>query len=460
MRGSSGLGRDDEQYCRSAPRRDRFKQTGSDPAPHGSDPIEALLNTEPPVLTESPRFRIMRCQLYSPVKTTKVASLNSRYKLSATLFLTFLLLSSCSDEPEKAQLSLPEVTVIKVKPQDTPVETEFVAKTASSRRVEIRSRVVGFLDKREYEEGTMVDVGQVLFQIDPRPFQAQLDAANAELAQQQAGMQTAKANLDRVEPLAKQNAVSKKELDDAVGSYRTAAAAVEAAKAKVVQAELDLGYATITSPVRGLASFANLREGAFVGQGKDSLLTYVAQIDPMWIEFSISENQMLRNQQNVRKGEIIDPEDGNFDVEIVLADGTVYPHKGRITFADASLSEETGTFLIRAEVDNPKKELRPGMFVRAKLKGAIRPNAILVPQRAVQQGAKGSFVWVVDSEGKVEFQPVTVGPWHGKQWFINDGLKGGETVVVNGALKMRAGVQVKIVDAGSKGKHSADQKSQ
>lgn len=389
-----------------------------------------------------------------------MASLNSRYKLSISLICLSFLFSACGDKPEQAQQAIPEVTVVKVTPTDTPVSGELVAKTQSSRRVEIRSRVVGFLDKREYVEGSMVDVGQVLFQIDPKPFQAQLNAARAELNQEEARMVTAKANLDRIEPLAKQNAVAKKELDDALGNYRSTAASVEAAKAKVVQAELDLGYCTITSPVQGVSSYANLREGAYVGQGKDSLLTYVAQLDPMWVEFSISENQILRHQAEVRKGEMIDPENGNFDVEIVLADGTVYPNRGEITFSDASLSEETGTFLIRAEVANPKRELRPGMFVRAILKGGVRPNAILVPQRAVQQGAKGSFVWVVNAEGKAEFKPVVVGSWLGEEWFINSGLKGGETVVVNGALKLRAGVPVKIVEEGSKEKKTADKEGQ
>jgi len=388
-----------------------------------------------------------------------VTALNALSKLSFFLLVYPFLLSACGDDTEHAQQALPEVTVVKVSPKDTPVAGEFVAKTQSSRRVEIRSRVVGFLDKREYEEGTMVDVGQVLFQIDPKPFQAQLNAARAELRQQEARMVTAKANLDRIEPLAKQNAVAKKELDDALGNYRSTSASVEAAKAKVVQAELDLGYCTITSPVRGVSSFANLREGAFVGQGKDSLLTYVAQVDPMWVEFSISENQILKHRASISNGELIDPENGDFIVEIVLADGTTYPHKGRITFADASLSEETGTFLIRAEIDNSEKTLRPGMFVRASLKGGVRPNAILVPQRAVQQGAKGSFVWVIDKEGKAEFQPISVGPWFGDQWFIDKGLNGGETVVVDGALKLRAGVPVKIVDAGSKEKKTANKKA-
>ena len=142
-----------------------------------------------------------------------------------------------------------------------------------------------------------------------------------------------------------------------------------------------------------------------------------------------------------------DPDGQDFLVEVVLADGLVYPHTGKITFADASLSEATGTFLIRAEVDNPKKQLRPGQFVRARLTGAVRPDAILVPQQAVQQGAQGSFVWIVDAEGKAEFRPVTVGPWHGKDWFIDAGLAAGDTVVVTGGLKLRAGAPVKVTEA-------------
>jgi len=336
-----------------------------------------------------------------------------------------------------------EVVAIEVQARDTPIAMEFVGKTASSRRVEIRSRVDGFLEKRLYQEGSMVDVGQVLFQMDRKPFEAQVQAAQAELAQQQARLENATANLRRVEPLVKQKAVAQKELDDALGMYRSAAAAVEGAKANVVQSELNLGYTTIKSPVTGLSSFAVKREGAYIGIG-DSLLTYVAQLEPMWVEFSISENQLLRAHDQEEKGLIRLPADGDFDVEVILADGSVYPHTGRITFADASLSEATGTFLLRAEVANPQHTLRPGQFVRVRLKGALRPGAILVPQRAVQQGAKGSFVWVVDGDAKAEFRPITVGPWYEDQWFVNEGLKAGERVVVEGALKLRAGVPVTV----------------
>ncbi len=361
------------------------------------------------------------------------------------LFLP-LLLGACGQPDEAAGPTAPEVTVFKVEARDTPVTLTYVARTESSRRVEIRSRVEGFLEKRLYREGSFVEAGQPLFQMDRKPFEAQLQAAKAELAQQKARLATAEANLKRIRPLARQNAVAQKELDDAIGIWRSAAAAVEAAKAKVIQAELNLGYTLITSPVTGLSSFAVKREGAYIGVGTDSLLTYVAQLDPMWVSFSVSENQILRLRREVKAGRLREPADHKFEVEIVLADGSVYPHRGRITFADASLSEETGTFLIRAELDNPDFVLRPGQFVRARIHGAVRPRAILVPQKAVQQGAQGSFVWVVDGEGKAELRPVTVGPWHDDMWFIDDGLKGDETVVVEGALRLRAGVPVKIID--------------
>ncbi len=366
------------------------------------------------------------------------------------LLPVLLLFAGCSGEsPETGAIPAVAVTVYRVEARDTPVVMTFVAKTESSRRVEIRSRVEGFLEKRLYEEGHYVEAGQPLFQMDRKPFEARLQAARAELAQQKARLATARANLKRVRPLAAQNAVAQKELDDAEGNYRTAAAAVEAAQAKVTQAELDLGYTLIRSPVTGLASFAVKREGAYIGPGTDSLLTYVAQLEPMWVEFSVSENQILNLRRQVAAGRLREPADDQFEVEIVLADGSTYPHRGRITFADAALSEETGTFLIRAEVANPEHALRPGQFVRARVLGAVRPAAITVPQKAVQQGAQGSFVWVVDEEGKAELRPIQLGPWYGKLWFVDEGLEDGETVVVDGALRLRAGVPVRITEPDS-----------
>ncbi len=361
------------------------------------------------------------------------------------LFMTLvsLMILGCS-EPETAVQTTPEVSVIVTEPRDVPVFSEFVGKTVSSRRIEIRSRVEGFLEKRLYQEGTMVQEGQVMFQMDRKPFEAQLNAAKAELAQQQARLDNAEANLERVKPLAEQNAEEKKELDDAIGTYRSSAASVEAANAKVMQAELDLGYTDIYTPVTGVSSFARKREGSYIGIGQDALLTYVAQIQPMWVEFSISENQIFSKRAKQQSGLVRPPEADQYEVEIILADQSSYPHRGQITFADASLSEETGTFLIRAEIPNPNKYLRPGQFVRARIHGAIRPDAILIPQRAVQQGAQGSFVWVIE-EGRTRFQPVKTGPWLGDDWFIEGGLEGGEQIIVDGALTVRPGIEVTTV---------------
>jgi membrane fusion protein (multidrug efflux system) len=364
----------------------------------------------------------------------------SRFQLLPLIF--FSLISAGCDKPERAVQPVPEVSVIVTEPRDIPVSSEFVGKTVSSRRIEIRSRVEGFLEKRLYEEGTMVHEGQVLFQMDRKPFEAQLGAATAELAQQQARLTNAEANLARVKPLAEQNAVAQKELDDAISIYRSSAAAVEAASAKVMQAELDLGYTDIYTPVTGISSFARQREGSYIGIGQGALLTYVAQIQPMWVEFSISENQLFRNRADRKSGLVKAPKGEEYEVEIEMADQSIYPHRGQITFADASLSEETGTFLIRAEIPNPEKMLRPGQFVRARLHGALRPQAILIPQRAVQQGAQGSFVWVIE-EGKTKFQPVKTGPWLGDDWFIEQGLIGGEQVIVDGALTVRPGIEVR-----------------
>ncbi len=367
-------------------------------------------------------------------------------KIAVFLFGLLTLLVGCGNDENLATPGMPEVEVMEVEVADTPVTFEFVAKTASSRKVEIRSRVEGFLEEIAYVEGSMVEEGQILFQMDQKPFKARLDAAKAELSQQLARLDTANANLKRVKPLAEKNAVAQKELDDALGTYRSAAAAVEAARANVVQAELDLGYTTIFSPLKGVSSYAVNREGAYIGLGGNSLLTYVAQIDPMWVEFSVSESQILTGRQDEAKGIIKTPEDGSYEVEIRLSDGMVYPIRGRITFADASLSEDTGTFLIRAEIANPDELLRPGQFVRTSLIGAIRPNAILVPQQAVQQGAKGSFVWVIKEDNTAEFRPIQTGPWHGDQWFVEDGLKHGEKVVVQGGMKLQANTPVIIVE--------------
>ena len=337
-----------------------------------------------------------------------------------------------------------EVTVMPVTQRDTPVDFEYTAQTQSSREVEIRARVDGFLDKRLYTEGQTVHAGQTLFQMDAKPFEAALQTAKGQLAQQQARLTVAKANLARVIPLAKQNALSQKDLDDATGNEKQAEAAVFAALGQVQTAQLNLSYTTIKSPLTGLSSFARQQDGSFVTASASGLLTYVYQLDPMWVNFSISENELLKFREDVTKGTLRFPANDDFEVTVILADGTEFPDRGRISFTNPAFSTETGTFLVRASFANPKGTLRPGQFVRARVSGATRPNAILVPQRAVLQGSKSHFVWVVDNDSKAHQRVVEVGEWHGDDWFITEGLKPGERVVVDGAIRVIADAPLKI----------------
>lgn len=365
----------------------------------------------------------------------------------AALFLA-LVLAACSKEAPQAQRPVPEVSVVAVEPQTIPYVMTFVAQTESSRQVDIVARVSGYLDRIAYREGELVKEGQVLFQLDAKPFQAELDAAKGELLAQQARFATAKANLERVKPLAELDALSRADLDRAQGDYDAANAAVFAARAKVRAAEINLGYTTIRAPVTGLASRSSQRQGAYINAMSESArLTYVAALDPIWVNFSVSQNQATKLRDLVQKGLLNAPANLDFDVEVVLSDGSVFPHEGHISFADPSFSQETGSFLVRAVLPNPKEELRPGMFVTARLTGANRPNAIVVPQLAVQQGSNGHLVYVVKPDGIAEVRPVVVGDYQGeKDIVILDGLHAGDRVVVDGALRVVPGQPVKLIE--------------
>jgi len=340
--------------------------------------------------------------------------------------------------PEKPPV---DVTIVTIARKDTPITATYVAQTQSSQAVNIQARVSGFLDKRVYVEGSLVKAGQVLFQMDQKPFQAQLDAQKAALARNQASLDVARANLARTKPLAAQNALSQKDLDDAQGQFDSASAAVEQGKAQVEEAELNLSYTTITSPVTGVSSFAAVADGTYLN-AQNSQLTTVSVLSPMWINFSVSENQMGRLRDEIQRGLLKLPAGSEFTVEVELVTGALFPYTGRITFADPSYNAQTGTFLLRATVQNPSGVLRPNQYVRVRLKGAIRPNAVVVPQRAIQQGGKGQFVWVVNKDDQAELRPVTVGDWEGDEWFINDGLDNGDRVVVEGGQRLAQGVKV------------------
>jgi membrane fusion protein (multidrug efflux system) len=372
-------------------------------------------------------------------------------RIAPVVVMIATALVACSKEPAQAQRSAPEVTVMIVAPQTVAFAPTFVAQTESSRQVDIVARVAGFLDRIAYKEGEFVKEGQLLFQIDPKPFQAQLAAAKGELLAQQARLTTARANLDRVKPLVEQNALPRADLDKSVGEFESATAAVYAAGAKVKEAELNLGYTSIRSPVTGLTGRSLQRQGTYINPTTDSArLTYVAAIDPIWVTFSVSQNQVAKWRELIDKGMVVPPPNQNYNIDIILSDGKPYPHTGKINFADPSFSQDTASFMVRAVIANPEKQLKPGMFVTAILGGGVRPNAVVIPQLAVQQGPNGHLVYVVKPDGTAELRPVVVGDYQGdKDIVVMAGLHEGDRVVVEGVLKVASGQPVKIREPGA-----------
>lgn len=370
--------------------------------------------------------------------------------LVCTLSLGVLSLTGCSEEPARAPRPAPKVSVMTVAPRSIPVIHTFTAQTESSRQVNIVSRVSGFLETIAYREGAMVREGDVLFQLDPRPFQAQLDASRGELQAQQARLSTAKATLERVAPLTRQNALSPSDLDRAQGEHDAAVAAVFSAQAKVKEAELNLGYTTIRSPLTGMSGSAAQRQGAYVNAATQSAaLTQVAAMDPIWARFSVSQNLLAMQQREIAAGRVVPPARGDYEVELTLPDGRKHASTGRISFADPSFNPDTGAFLVRAAVPNPTGQLRPGMFVTATVRGATRPNAIVLPQLAVRQGQSGHFVSVVKEDGTAETRPVVVGDYvNEREIVILSGLSGGDRVVTEGGLRVVPGKPVEVSAAG------------
>lgn len=360
--------------------------------------------------------------------------------LTGVLLLPLFLLQGCEDKASDTAVSAGAAPAMPVSVQilqgkSVPVDFSFVGLTKSSHQVNIVSRVNGFLDKQMYKDGAFIKQGETLFLIDPKPFQALLQAAQAALTQQKANLLVAQQNLARIKPLAAQNAASKKDLDQAIGQEKAAQAQVEMAKAQVVQAQLNLSYATIRAPLSGISGERLIDEGTYVTAS--DRLTYVAALSPMWVNFSISEAQSLKRDELVRKGLLKLPADNSLSVQLTLSDNSQYAETGRITFANAEYNSQTGTFLVRASFNNTEGALRPGQFVRVTVKGAERPDAIAVPQTAVMQGATGHFVWVVNKESKAEYRPVTMGDYSGNDWVVDEGLAAGEQVVVKGGMTLR-----------------------
>jgi membrane fusion protein (multidrug efflux system) len=348
-----------------------------------------------------------------------------------------------------------EVTALVVASKDFPVAFEYVAQTLGSKDVEVRARVTGIIERRLYQEGSPVKAGQPLFTIDPKQYAAQVAAAQADLARAEAQKAQADRERARLAPLAERKAIGQKEADDAASNADLAAAGVKAAQAKLDELNLNLGYTRVVAPISGLSSRAMKSEGS-LATANDTLLTIISQTDPIWVGFNVSENEQLRFSRAVAAGQLVLPKDNAYDVTIKLADGSTFPRRGRINFADTRVNPSTGTYEMRAEVINSDAALKPGQFVRVVLRGAQRKNAIAVPQVAVLDGPQGKFVYVADKDkdGKdVAVQrPVVVGDWvdadGSNLWQIESGLKPGDVVLVDGVARLQGGGPIKLGGAG------------
>jgi membrane fusion protein (multidrug efflux system) len=362
------------------------------------------------------------------------------------LILALAVLAAACSEPSAQQQGAPpppEVDVVKVEARDLPATYEYVGQIAGIREVEVRPRVSGILEKWNYNEGARVAAGQSLFTIDPEPYRAALARAEAQLASVEASAAQADRDAARLKPLWEAKAVSQKEYDDALSAQQVAAANVRAAQAAVTEARLNLSYTRVEAPISGISGRALQSEGSLV-QAQHTLLTTISQLNPIHVIFSFTEAEHLKFTRAISEDRLVLPRDGKFDVKLRLADDSEYGRAGKVDFTGVRVDSATGTIEARAVVSNPDGLLRPGQFVRVQLSGAVRPKAIAIPQRAVLEGPGTKIVLTVNAQGIVEPRPVQVGDWQGEEWIILDSLQPGDQVIVDGMVKARPGLPVRI----------------
>nr|WP_319565815.1 efflux RND transporter periplasmic adaptor subunit [uncultured Rhodoferax sp.] len=385
----------------------------------------------------------------APKQTT--SSPHSWTPTALTLGLT-LMLAACSPStptgdsgglggtPPPAQ-----VGVVTVKTGDVGLVTELPGRLEASRIAQVRARVAGIVQKRLFIEGSAVQAGQALFQIDASPYQATLASAQASVTKAEANLMQTSAQAERFKPLIEAKAISQQEFINAQAAQKLAAADVAVAKAAEQTARINLGYAAITSPISGRIGRALVTEGALVGQGEATPMALVQQIDPMYINFTQSAAEVMKLRRAMESGQLKRAGSQAASVKVVLEDGTEYAKPGKLLFSDLTVDSTSGQITLRAEVPNPSGILLPGLFVRVRLEQAQISNAITLPQQAVTRAPQGDSVMVVDTDGKVSPRPIKVGGQQSGEWVILNGLQNGDQVMVDGFQKLRAGAPVKPV---------------
>ena len=359
-------------------------------------------------------------------------------RFASGLFFGLLAAVSVSqaDESSAAQT---QVQVEVVEPQDIPILLEYPGRTAGYREVEVRAQVSGILQERTYEEGARVEKGQVMFRIDSRQYQAAVARAKAAVAQEQARLRQTERDVKRVRTLSKKGFASERELDNSISAYEQSKANLQAAEAEQQSRQIDLDYTTVRAPISGMTSREARSEGSLViaGDPQASLLTQLTQLDPIYVNFALpQDSEGARLRKDFASGQLGNVDQSQLSVEVLFDDGTVYPLKGRVDFTDSLVDRGTGSISARVQMPNPQQKMLPGQFVRIRISGLVRRQAISVPERAVAQKASGPYVYVVDAQGVAHQQPVVLGSTTGGRWLIKSGLQAGDRVVIEGGQKL------------------------
>ena len=339
----------------------------------------------------------------------------------------------------------PQVTTVTIETQPVPLSLEYAGRISAYRNVEVRARVSGILLSRDFTEGEPVTEGQLLYRIDPAPYEATLARVQAQLQQEQATLERREKDLERAQELLRRKSGTEKAFDDATADVALSKALVAAAQAQVQTAELDLGYTTVNAPISGTTSLDTMDEGSLVGTTADnSLLTRIHQLDPAYVNFSFTDRELGELRALWDSGRADRPADGALKAALEFGDGTVYGHEGTITFTDATIDQQTGTIRARAVVPNPDLKLLPGQFVRVVVKGVTLKEALVVPQAAVMQGPQGPYVYAVDAESKAVLKPIELGREVEGGWIVAKGLASGDRIITEGVIKVRPGAPVTL----------------
>ena len=348
-----------------------------------------------------------------------------------------------SQDPQQQQAPPPEVGVVALQPQSVPLQRSLVGRLSAYRSADVRARVAGVLQKRIYQEGSDVEEGAILFEIDPAPLRAALNAALATQAQAQATYANSRVAAERARELAPKGFISRADRDNAEAAERSAAAAVKQAKANVDGARINLGYATVRAPIAGRAGKQEVTEGALVGQGEATLLTTVEQVDPLYVNFTLSVAELEKMRHAREAGHATLAGAGQAEVRITLPDGGAYPHTGALNFSDTSVDPATGAVRLRAQIPNPDRNLLPGMYVTIVASLGEQHGVFRVPQAAVQRDASGPYVLVVGGDGVVARKEIKADDAQDGHWLVSDGLAAGDQVIVSGVQRAQAGKPAK-----------------